>query len=71
MYVPTGTILTFPVCSGISESTKAQRRAIAPPVRRDRALTSRGRKPRVGPKAVAEVRSASVMCWAVTYFQDW
>ena len=42
-------------------SILAQRRAMAPPERRERALTSVGWKPRLGPMSAADARSASVM----------
>eukprot|EP00980_Cylindrotheca_fusiformis_P026958 scaffold18152_cov113-Cylindrotheca_fusiformis.AAC.1 len=43
-----------------SESTLAQRRAIAPAARKERAETCCGIKPRVGPRTSAAIRRSAV-----------
>jgi hypothetical protein len=42
-----------------------QKRAMAPPARRERALTSSGKKPKGAPTAIVEARRAQVMCLAL------
>ena len=51
----------------MSVSTSAQRRAIAPPDRRDRAEMSSGAKPKVGPMAVTAMRREAVIRAGVTW----
>jgi len=47
-------------------STRAHRRAMAPPARKDRAWTSLGRNPRCGPRMRAEDWRRSVISAEVT-----
>ena len=50
----------------ISVSTRATRRAMAPPAHRERAVMSSGRRPMEGPRAETEMRRTVVMSEGVT-----